>query len=68
MNKNTRFTDDLIELDSLILKAKDFTKDLMDKHTDGDPLEKFRLYYINDNLRIIRDSISRHLDGNLYPK
>lgn len=68
MSEETCFTDDLIELDILVLKAKDFTKELMDKYEDAEPLEKFRLFYVNDNLRIIRDSISRHLDGAIYPK
>lgn len=64
------FTTDLLQLDSLIEGANDLTIKLMDKYegADIDPIERFRLYYIYDNLKIIRDSIERQLAGSKYPK
>lgn len=60
------FDIDLTQLDSLLNVANDFTIELIDKYEDSniDPSERFRLYYIYDNLKIIRDSIERQLSGS----
>lgn len=61
----TTFDVDIIELERQIKTSRDFALGLSEKYNDSeDSLEKFRLYYILDNLRIIMDSIDRHLSRN----
>lgn len=52
------------------LQQNNLTIKLMDKYegVDVDPIERFRLYYIYDNLKIIRDSIERQLAGSKCTK
>lgn len=65
LDESTTFDVDIIELERKIKTARDFALELSEKYKDTeDPLERFRLYYILDNLRITMDSIDRHLSRN----